>query len=131
MISVDTSVVVRYLVGTPTDQAQRALALMESDQDIGIPLVVLIETAHVLRTAYGVDRGAVVGVLIELLTRENMRLIGMSNEVALIALAGARATASGPVADALIAAQARSAGAMPLYSFDKDMQRHGVPVESP
>jgi predicted nucleic acid-binding protein len=38
---------------------------------------------------------------------------------------------NGPIADALIAAQARSAGALPIYSFDEDFHRHGVPVELP
>ncbi|MEP7378023.1 MAG: PIN domain-containing protein [Chloroflexota bacterium] len=131
MIAVDTSVVVRYLVGTPAEQAGRAMALMEADQEIGLPLVALVETAHVLRAVYGVERGAVVTTLIDLLTRENIRLIGLSSTDALAALASARTLADGPIADALIAGQAQSAGALPVYSFDKDFHRMGVQVRQP
>ncbi len=77
MISVDTSVVVRYLVGTPVAQAKRASALVDGESRIGISVVALVETAHVLRTQYGIDRSNVVEVLIELLTRENIELLGL------------------------------------------------------
>ncbi|MDL2335253.1 MAG: PIN domain-containing protein [Chloroflexota bacterium] len=131
MIALDTSVVVRYLVGSPPDQARRATALIEADKEVGLPLVAFLETAHVLRTVYGLARVAILDVLIELLTRENVRLIGLSNSDALAALAGARSMASGPIADALIAAQANSAHALPLYTFDEGMRRHGVAVAAP
>ncbi len=54
MISADTSVVVRYLVGSPPEQAERARILVDGDETIGLSLPVLVETGHVLRTQYGV-----------------------------------------------------------------------------
>jgi predicted nucleic acid-binding protein len=131
VISADTSVIVRYLVGTPAAQAKRAAGLMESSAEIGIPVVVLIETAHVLRTQYAVARTDVVEVLIELLTRHNVTSLGLPTADALAALVGARSLPGSPIPDAFIAAMARSAGALPLYSFDEDLHRHGVPVQVP
>lgn len=131
MISADTSVIVRYLVGTPPAQAKRAAALIDGPLSIGIPLVAFIETAHVLRTQYGIDRADVVEILIQLLARANIATLGLHKGEALTALAQARSLSGSPIPDAFIAAEARSAGAVPLYSFDEDLHRHGVPVEAP
>ena len=131
MISADTSVIVRYLVGTPPAQARPASAVVEGSQQVGLPLVALVETAHVLRTQYGVERADIVDVLIELLTRENVTLLGLPNSDALGALVRARSLAGSPIPDALIAATANWAGALPLYTFDEDPYRHGVAVETP
>lgn len=131
MISVDTSVIVRYLVGTPVAQARRAAALMDTAPQLGIPLIALIETAHVLRTQYGVERADVIEVLIELLTRENVELLGLPKPNALEALVRARSLPGTPLPDALIAATASWAGALPLYTFDEQMGDHGVAVAAP
>ena len=131
VISVDTSVVVRYLVGTPPAQARRAAALIDATTEVGVPLVALVETAHVLRTQYGVERADVLEALIELLTRENFILLGLPKGEALAALVRARSVPGSPIADALIVASAKASSALPLYSFDKDMARHGVTVAVP
>ena len=131
MISADTSVIVRYLVGTPQAQARRAGALMEGATEVGIPLVALVETAHVLRTQYGVERADIVDALIELLTRENVTVLGLPSSNALAALVHARALPGSPIPDAFIAATASWAGALPLHTFDEDLHRHGVAVEAP
>lgn len=131
MIGVDTSVVVRYLVGTPDGEARRAAKLIDGDEHLGLSLVVLVETAHVLRTQYAIEREAIVETLIELLTRENVVLLGLSNADALAALVRARSISRSPIPDALIAAAARVAGALPLYTFDEDLHRHGVAVARP
>ena len=131
MISADTSVLVRYLVSTPAAQAERARVLMDEASEIGIPLVALVETAHVLRTQYGVERSDVIDVLIELLTRENIQLLGLPKADALSALVRARSLPGGPIPDSLIAASAKWAGALPLYTFDEELSGHGVPVASP
>jgi len=131
VISVDTSVIVHYLVGTPVSQAKRAAALIDGQSRVGIPIVALVETAHVLRTQYGVDRSDVLEVLIELLTRESIELLGLPKEAALAAFVRARPLAGSPLPDALIAATAEWAKALPVYTFDQEFGRHGVPVESP
>ena len=131
MIGVDTSVLVRYLVGTPSSQARRAAAVIDGANDLGVPLVALVETAHVLRTQYGVSRPDVVSTLIELVTRENLEVLGLPKAEALGALVRARSLPGGPIADAFVAATARSAGAVPIYTFDAGLHRHGTPVATP
>ena len=131
MISADTSVVVRYLVGSPPDQAERARLLMDGPEAIGLSLPVLVETAHVLRTQYGVPRADVVATIIELLTRANVEVLGLPTERALQAMVSARSLPGTPIPDALIAAVARWAGALPVYTFDVTFGRHGVPVAQP
>lgn len=105
--------------------------MIDGPRQIGVSLVALVETAHVLRTQYGVERSDVLETLIELLTRENVTLLGLPNGDALAALVRAKSVPGSPIADALIAATAKWAGAIPLYSFDEDIGRHGVAVEVP
>ena len=131
MIGLDTSVVVRYLIDDHPELANRAEALIEGPQEIGLPLVALIETAHVLRTQYRFDRLAVLDALIGFVSRANVTVLGLPNLDVLDALVRARAIPSGSIGDALIAAQARAAGAVPLYTFDAALGRHGTEVATP
>ena len=131
MIALDTSVVVRYLVQSPAEPARRAGELLDAGGEIGISVVVLLETAHVLRTKYAVPRTDVASVLIELLMRRNVRLIGLSVDDAIDAFVRARALPGTPIADALVVAMAKSAGARPLYTFDLGLARHGIEIAVP
>ena len=131
MIAVDTSVVVRYLVGTPTDQAARAARLIDGPETIVVSLVVLVETAHVLRTQYGVARADVVDALLDLVRREDVVVLGMTTADTTDALVRVRSQPGRPIPDALIAIAARAAGALPLVSFDREMARYGVAVTEP
>ncbi len=131
MISVDSSVLVRYLVGTPVAQARRAATVMDGDQAVGIPVVVLLETAHVLRTQYGVSRADVLDTLIELTTREDLDVLGLAKGIVVESLVRARALPGTPIADALVAATVREADAFPLYSFDRELARQGDPIVEP
>jgi predicted nucleic acid-binding protein len=131
VIAVDTSVVVRYLVGTPTDQAARAAHVIDGQETIAISLVVLVETAHVLRTQYGVARADVVDALLDVVRREDVAVLGMTTADTTDALVRARSQPGRPIPDALIAIAARAAGALPLVSFDREMTRYGVAVAEP
>jgi predicted nucleic acid-binding protein len=131
VISIDTSVVVRYLVGTPVEQARRVTALIDGGAEVAIPVLVLVETAHVLRTQYDLSRADILDVLVELLTRTNVTTLGLSRAEALAALVRARQLPGSPLPDALIAATARSFAALPLYTFDDGLRLHGVPVVEP
>jgi len=66
MIAIDTNVVVRFLADDDSDQADRAEAVLRT-QDIFLPKTVLLETAWVLRGAYGLPRTDVVVALRQLL----------------------------------------------------------------
>jgi predicted nucleic acid-binding protein len=131
MISVDTSVIVRYLVGSPVAAARRAAALIDGDQEVGVAPVALAECAHVLRTQYLVERGDIVDSLIGLLQRENVQVLGQRTETVVEHLVLARGMAGRPVADALIVAAAVDVGALPLATFDRAQSRYGAPVSEP
>lgn len=131
MIGIDTSVIVRYLVGSPAEQARRATALIDGAEALGIPVVALMETAHVLRTQYEVDRAGVVNALIDLVTLEQVFILGLPKVDTLDALVRARSLPGSPIPDAFIAATAKLAGASPVYTFDEDFHRQGVPTATP
>ena len=131
MIGVDTSVLVRYLVGTPEGEARRAAAVIDGPDELGVSLIALMETAHVLRTQYGVARSDVVDTLLELVNRENLTTLELSKPDVLEALVTARSTPDAPIPDALIAAISRATGAVPIFTFDRRFGRLGVPVAAP
>ena len=132
MIGVDTSVVVRYLVGTPASQARRAAALFDDDAiEIGISTVVLAECAHVLRTQYEVEQRAIIDTLIDLIQRENVRLLGGRANLVVELLVRARSLPGRPIPDALVVAAALEADALPLATFDRDQRRYGVETRAP
>ena len=131
MICADTSVVVRYLIGRPVGQARRAAGVIDGPEDVAISLVTVVETAHVLRTQYGVAREAIVDVMLDLIRRMDIRVLGMSHDDVVEALVLARAMPGRPIPDALIAIDARAAATLPLVTFDREMARYGVAVRLP
>jgi predicted nucleic acid-binding protein len=132
VISVDTSVVVRYLVGTPQAQARRAAALIDDDgTEIGISMVALAECAHVLRTQYDIAAGDIIDALIGLIQRENVRTLGLRSDVVVEMLVRARSLPGRPIPDALIAATSLGSDALPLATFDKGQARYGIAVREP
>jgi len=104
---------------------------MDGAAEIGLPLVALVECAHVLRTQYEVGQPALIGLLIELLQKANVTLLGLRNESAVSALVRARAFQGKPIPDALIVATAVERGALPLTTFDRGMGRYGITVAEP
>ncbi len=132
MIGVDTSVIVRYLVGSPAAQARRAAALIDDGGvEIGISLVALAESAHVLRTQYGVEQRDIIDGLIGLVQRENVRVLGLRTDLLVELLVRARALPGRPIPDAMIVASTLAADALPLATFDRDQRRYGIAVRQP
>jgi predicted nucleic acid-binding protein len=132
VIGADTSVIVRYLVGSPRTQAQRAAKLIDDvDTEIGISLVALAECAHVLRTQYDVSQRDILDSLIALVQRENVRVLGVKTDVLIGMLVRARGLPGRPIPDAMIVAASVSADAVPLATFDRDQRRYGVEVRTP
>ena len=131
MIGVDTSVLVRYLVDTPSAQARRAAEIMDGADEVGVSPVALAECAHVLRTQYGVERGDILESLIGLVQRENVRVLGQRTDVLLGVLVRARQMTGRPIADALIVAASTAADALPLATFDRGQRRYGVATREP
>ena len=132
MIGVDTSVVVRYLVGTPSGQAKRAAALIDDDTaEIGVSVVALAECAHVLRTQYGVDQRDVIDSLIDLIQRANIRVVDANADELVATLVRARSMPGRPIPDAMIVAALTAADAVPITTFDQDQGRYGVHTREP
>ena len=132
MIGVDTSVLVRYLVGTPPAQARRAAALIDdATLEVGISPVALAECAHVLRTQYEVDGPAIIEALIGLVQRENVRLLGIRTQPVVEALVRARSMPGRPIPDALIVAASVATDAIPLVTFDRQQARYGIETREP
>jgi len=131
VIALGTSVVVRYLIGSPSEQAQGARDLVDGPGDLGLPLVTVIETAHVLRSVYRVETATIVDALTALVQREDLRLLDLPHDHLLRGLTDARARTGRPIPDALIVATARASGATVLATFDRDMRRYGFPTSEP
>lgn len=131
MIGADTSVLVRYLVGTPPAQARRAARVMDGTEEVGVSVVALAECAHVLRTQYGVAQRDIVDSLIGLVQRANVRVIDARTDVLVGMLVRARGMAGRPIPDAFIASAALAADALPLVTFDAAQRRYGISVREP
>ena len=132
MISVDTSVVVRYLVGTPLAQARRAAALIDDDAtEIGVSVVALAECAHVLRTQYEVKVLDIADALIGLIQRANVRVLEVRTDIVAEALVQARSMPGRPIPDALIVAGSIATSASPLVTLDRDQRRYGIEISEP
>jgi len=131
VIGADTSVLVRYLVGTPPAQARRAAALIDAETEIGISPVAVAECAHVLRTQYHVDQGDILDSLIGLVQRANVRVLGMRSDLLLGVLVRARQLPGRPIPDAFIVAASLAADALPLATFDRGQGRYGIAIREP
>ena len=132
MIGVDTSVIVRYLVGTPEPEARRAAALIDDDTlEVGMSVVALAESAHVLRTQYDVDQRAIIDTLIELIQRANVRVLGVRTDILVGMLVRARGLPGRPIPDAMIVAASLEANALPFVTFDRDQRRYGIETRTP
>jgi predicted nucleic acid-binding protein len=132
LIGLDTSVLVRYLVGTPPAQAARAARLVDDDAvDFGVSPVALAECAHVLRTQYEVGQRDIIDALISLVQRANIRVLGQRTKVLVEALVRARDLPGRPIPDAMIVAACLAADAVPLATFDRDQRRYGIEVRNP
>lgn len=129
MIGVDTSVLVRYLIGAPEAQARRAARLIDGETELGVSLVALAECAHVLRTQYGVSQTDILDSLIGLVQRENFRVLGLRTDILVEHLARARSLPGRPIADAMIVASTVAAEALPLATFDRAQRRYGIATQ--
>ena len=132
MIGLDTSVLVRYLVGTPAAQATRAARLIDDDAvEYGVSPVALAECAHVLRTQYQVGQRDIIDALIALVQRANVRVLGQRTDVLVETLVRARDLPGRPIPDAMIVAASLASEAVPLATFDRDQRRYGIKVLNP
>lgn len=132
MIAADTSVLVRYLVGSPAAEARLAALVIDADdREIGVSPVALAECAHVLRTQYEVPQRDIIDSLIELVQRANIRVLGLRADALVEMLVRARAMPGRPIPDAMIVATAMVSEATALATFDRGQASYGYPMEVP
>jgi predicted nucleic-acid-binding protein len=104
--------------------------LCEGEATLTISPLILAEVGYVLTKVYGREREQVVASLIELLQRQNICVYGMETNVAVEALELCRPSNRVSYADALLWAEARTAGAT-VRTFDARFPKQGVTVHAP
>jgi predicted nucleic acid-binding protein len=124
----DTSVVVRYLLGDPPRLAARAARIIDGELQLLLTDVVIAETAYVLASVYAVPRAKVVDALVDLLQRENVAPFRLDKGAVIQGLLLCRPSARVSFADALLWAAARSGRVEAVYSFDERFPEGGVTV---
>ena len=127
---VDTNVVVRYLTGAPPEQADRAAEIIDETDRLLVSAVSLAEVYFVLEKVYGVPKDTVIGHLIEFLLKKNITPYAVEKELLIEGLRLCRGSGRVGIPDALIWAEARTAGARTIYSFDERFPDNEVNVQS-
>lgn len=126
--AIDANIVLRYLLRDTPDQSERARDLIESEAVLALTAVALAEVAWTLAgPRHHRSRGIVALELIAFLARENLICVGFDKAEAQQALLACVPDVGGAdLGDALIAASARSAGILEIYSFDQHFARAGL-----
>lgn len=119
MLGLDTNVVVRLIVADDAGQTRRARKLVEQSLSLNEPVLislpVLLETEWVLRSRYGFDRDAVLGIFRSLLETQELSFEDEpAVEEALFHWSDSRCGFS----DCLIAAHHRQMGCRATATFD-------------
>lgn len=127
----DTSVVVCYLTDDPPDLAAAAARIIDSERPLLLCDLVLVETAHVLSTLYGVPRSAAVDALVALVQRRNVTLTDLDKPLAVEALLLCRPSRRTSFADAFLWARAIRTGARRVMTFDRLFPKRDVEVLEP
>lgn len=126
----DTSVIVRYLTDDPPAMAARAAEIIDTEDDLILSELVLVETAYVLATVYDIGRTEVVEALQALVLRTNIRPLQLSKPMALEALSLCGESHRHSFVDAFQWALARELGPRQVYSFDRRFPCKGITVDS-
>ena len=123
MITLDTNVLVRYLVHDDMQQAEAARALLESltaDNPGYVCREVTVELVWVLERTYDLSRDQIATILEELVTTGGL-VIESAEDVARAAFRY-RSGGTG-FSDLMILAAANRSNALPLYTFDQKAAR--------
>ena len=120
MASLDTNILVRYLV--KDDELQFALAekliqaVLQAGQKLYIPITVTLELEWVLRSNFGFGKNQIIGAMSSLLA--SVDLFFESEAAAEVALALFQRNKT-DFADCVHVALAHAAGESPLWTFDR------------
>ena len=120
---VDANVVIPYLSGHDAALMSRARSIIETDAPRVIPVAVLLETAWVLRRAYGYRGRDIATAVRDLLSRENILIAELPKDTVVTMVEHWRTGRIGSAGDAMIAASMATHGGERIYSFDRRFPR--------
>ncbi|MBI2934395.1 MAG: PIN domain-containing protein [Chloroflexi bacterium] len=126
---VDTNVVVRYLIADQPARTKQAARIIDRVADLVVTPTVLAEIAYTLMSFYRIPRDSVVDQIIEIIQKENISIAGINDKRLIVqALMFCRPSGRVSVADAMVWASARAAGAKVIYSFDQRFPCDGLEI---
>ncbi len=123
MISIDTNVLIRYLVRDHVEQAEAARILLEGlapERPGFLCREVVVETVWVLERAYRFTRVQIAEALVELLSTDSL-VIEAADDVAHAAFRYRQGGVG--FSDLMILAAGQRYGYSPLYTFDRALAR--------
>jgi predicted nucleic-acid-binding protein len=127
---IDTSVIIRYFTGDNEELAERAAAIIETEEELIVTDIVIVETGYVLTKLYGIERKLAVDTIIALLQMPNVSISGMDKSAAFEALLLCRPSNRVSFADAFIWIRVRKMKNKVIYSFDKRFPRGNIAVRT-
>lgn len=129
MIALDSSALLRYLLADDRSMARRVERALAGPEPVGVSTPVLVEAIHVLRSdPYRRENPAVSDAVIDLLGHQNVVLTDLDADLAAAAITAVRQLSPRHIADALISAAARQAGARQLLTADRTFASQLVPL---
>lgn len=127
----DSSIIVRYLVGDEPNQSERARRIIEAGERLTVTHGILAEVGYVLSRVYRIDREVVVDSLVQLLQRDNISVDGLDTALVVAALFLCRPSGRVSFADAMLWAVARRAGSgSVIHTFDPRFPSPGIETRS-
>lgn len=121
---IDTSLLLRFLTRDSTEKREKFKRLMREAVNrkalLLIPLIVIIELVYVLEKIYRLPRWEVREKVESLVT---LPAIEMESEKTLLEALRIYTEEELKFGDAMILAQSRVSGIMPVYTFDHDFKR--------
>jgi predicted nucleic acid-binding protein len=129
VIALDTSALIRYLLSDGSAMAGRVEQAVAGREAVGVSTLVLLEVVHVLRgEPYRGSNPALADAIIDLVGHRNVVLTDLDADLAAAAISAVRHLSPRHIADALISAAARQAGARQLLTADRTFASQLVPV---
>lgn len=118
MPSVDTNILVRYLVRDDEKQFRKALFFFQEQHDniIHINLIVLLETWWVLKSIYNYEKVKLIKIIQQLIYTQGLEF---QSELAILNAIELYENTNFDFEDCLIDTLNMSAGHEPTYTFDK------------
>ena len=124
MLGIDTNVVIRLIISDDAEQTRRARKLVERalslEEPVLVSLLVLLESEWVLRSRYGFNREALLGIFRALL---EARELSFEDEPALEEALFHWKDSTCGFSDCLIAAHNRQMGCRATATFDTNAAR--------